>query len=119
VDGGFVTCLGKEMKPRGLYVIRREFIEARMKMHADYRAGWERFDEMAENGEAFQLLEKVIRGAHRVSREDIEQIACIVPALQYELITGYHKSARYLRDNRDWLIGMLQSTRKQKRGHYR
>lgn len=119
MNGAFVTCLGKKMKTGDLYIIPREFIDARMKLHADYKKSWKLVFERGRETELEKLLARIARGAQRVCREDVEQFAPFMLAFNYDFLQAYYRSTRYLRDKRDDVVGIMQSTRNHTRGRFK
>jgi len=81
-DGGFVTCLGPGMRLGGAHPIARAALDEAMARsaavgRADARIRW--------RGGLDALLERLVEGGFRLSREDFDALYTLAPAMQHEL----------------------------------
>lgn len=111
VDGGFVTCLGENMKPRGLQVIKRELLESRRTLSEEYPVAMQRFLQLTRQGETTRLLERIFSNGQLVCREDVEQAQALLPVFQLKFIEHILWMSRTLSESRDRLLRVVSRMR--------
>src|SRR5690606_44226 len=112
VDGGFVTCLGDKMKPRGLRVVKRELLESRRTFSEEFSEAVERYNQLKKTGSTTRLLSRIIGNGQLVCREDVEQTVAILPALQMDFIEHILTMSQMIAKERNKLIWAIQLSRK-------
>ncbi len=111
-DGGFVTCLGEKMKPRGLTVVKRELLESRRMFSEEFSEAVQRYNELKQQGGTTRLLGRIIGNGQLVSREDVEQTVAVLPALQMDFIEHIITMSTMIAKERNKLIRAIQMSRK-------
>lgn len=111
-DGGFVTCLGEKMKPRGLTVVTRELLESRRMFSEEFSEAVQRYNKLKEKGGTTRMLRRIIGNGQLVSREDVEQTVAVLPALQMDFIDHIITMSVMIAKERDRLIRSIQASRK-------
>lgn len=77
-EGAFVTCLGRGMRPRGVYPIERREIES---IHGLARAAAESAEKLDESWRAHSLGKMVRREGPALHREAVERLFALQPVL--------------------------------------
>jgi hypothetical protein len=106
-DGGFVTCLGKDMSVSDHVVVTRERLDRLCAERVEFRQALERV--RSNTGIARQLFVRMYRGGRNLSREDFHILRQLYPLYSRELFEITSELA-------DWLQGFRD---KYRRGRYR
>lgn len=117
-EGVFVTCLGTDMSPNDLPVVRRAQLDAQLSHVDEYRARLRAFEDIAgEIGGGVALTRRLFQAGEHLSREEMGALAALQPLYEYRFFKLLVEAVEMLDAAREHLLPLLRKTPKPRPEH--